>query len=102
MHHRSTRQLQLAEVTSTMIIWIFVHIVLLLIGPFLIKVLAISCYECNQFPHESKSPCPASQTVNYGFLYDVSFRNLDGKLFFHSKNQILIPFSKFQKIVTAT
>ena len=70
-----------------MIIWIFVHIVLLLIGPYLIKVLAISCYECNQFPHESKSPCPASQTVNYGFLYDVSFWNSDGKFFLLSKYQ---------------
>ena len=85
-----------------MIIWIFVQIVLLLIGPYLIKVLAISCYECNQFPHESKSPCPASKTVNYGFLYDVSFRNLDVKFFFHSKNQTSLPFNKFQNIVIAT
>ena len=102
MHHRSTRQLQLAEVTSTMIIWIFVQIVLLLIGPYLIKVLAISCYECNQFPHESKSPCPASQTVNYGFLYDVSFRNLDGKFFFRSKNQISLPLANFKNTFIAT
>ena len=102
MHHRSTRQLQLAEVTSTMIIWIFVQIVLLLIGPYLIKVLAISCYECNQFPHESKSPCPASQTVNYGFLYDVSFRNLDGKFFFRSKNQISLPLANLKNTFIAT
>ena len=55
------------------IMWIFLRIVLILIsGPFLVRVLAIACYECNQFPHESKSPCPATRTVNYGFLYDVS------------------------------
>ena len=38
----------------------------------LIKVDAISCYECNQFPKESQSPCPASKTTNHGFFYDVS------------------------------
>ena len=41
----------------------------------LIKVEAISCYECNQFPKESQSPCPASKTTNHGFFYDVSDSN---------------------------
>ena len=55
-----------------MIMWLYVHIVLIISGPYLIRVLAIACYECNQFPNESKSPCPATKTVNYGLMYDVS------------------------------
>ena len=55
-----------------MIMWLYVHIVLIITGPYLIRVLAIACYECNQFPNESKSPCPATKTVNYGLMYDVS------------------------------
>ena len=55
-----------------MIMWLYVHIVFIISGPYLIKVLAIACYECNQFPNESKSPCPATKTVNYGLMYDVS------------------------------
>ena len=59
--------------TFTMIIRLYIHIVLILSGPCLIRVLAIACYECNQFPNESKSPCPGKKTVNYGLMYDVSF-----------------------------
>ena len=37
-----------------------------------LQVYAIMCYECNQFPNESRIPCPASTTVNYGSKFDVS------------------------------
>lgn len=33
---------------------------------------AISCFECNQLPHEKQNPCPAKRTVDYGLKYDVS------------------------------
>ena len=57
----------LMTIESTMML-----VLLLVLAPEAKLVRAIACYECNQFPQESPSPCPAKRTVNYGLQHDVS------------------------------